>query len=213
MWEYIQTHWTHALLPNDWFWFENQTVKNSLLDCIARNSDVSAYNNILFCSTYRLSNSILLTHATSFKMLKELWLYTREWIRSEWVWFSDRANLQAHPDDMRKVTLVEKLRCLFISVYLLKSTLETVARFIRARISLEILKLSCKLLTVPELLRQKLSPSKNLHTSLSPCNFEMWLQSYKTSYEQIVKFIFLRLKFYLSGTLINDHNSPPDWSI
>ena len=30
------------------------------------------YNNILLCSTYRLSYSILLTHATSFKMLKEL---------------------------------------------------------------------------------------------------------------------------------------------
>lgn len=38
MWEYIQTHLTRALLPNDWL-VENQAVKNSLLDCIAPNSD------------------------------------------------------------------------------------------------------------------------------------------------------------------------------
>ena len=58
-----------------------------------------------------------------------------------------------------------------MSVYrrIFDKELETLACFIRARIFLEILKLISKLLTVPELLRQKLKPSKNLHTSVSQC--------------------------------------------
>ena len=63
-----------------------------------------------------------------------------------------------------------------MSVYLsmFVKELETLACFIRARTFLEILKLISKLLTVPELLRQKLKPSKTFILPFSngkPQNF------------------------------------------
>ena len=76
--------------------------------------------------------------------------------------------------------------CVYLSI--LVKELETLACFIRAPISLEILKLSSKLLTVPELLRQKLKPSKNLHTFVSQCKAT---NLHKSKFSKVF-FLFLR---------------------